>query len=96
MLKEKSEKDKTIQAMDHVIKEMADHKINKENTIFIVSHDLLGIDEARYEVVEMTTIKQEPQFKILEVFDNRDAAQLCRDVLVDLLYEHLIPKLKGK
>ena len=77
MLTIKSDKDKLIHASMQLDQDIEKGIVTKENTIFIVSNDILDIDKKRYEVVQIQSDKQKQDCtcKIIEVFDTKEAAQ---------------------
>ena len=64
--------------------------ISKENTIFIVAHDILRLGKDRYEVIQIDTRTidhpEKGMLHIIETFETEESARLCKDKLVDLLY----------
>lgn len=95
MVKQKTDREKTIQAVMRIHKEITEHGMNKDNTIFIVSHDILNLNKDRYEVIQINAVNEPEEvkpYKIIEVFDTKLAARECANTLVDMLYKEYIIK----
>lgn len=95
MIKQRTDREKTIQTVAKIHKEIINNGMSKDNTIFIVSHDILNLNKDRYEVIQIDAVDQPEAvkpYKIIEVFDTREAARTCADTLVDMLYKEYVIK----
>ena len=88
MISIKTDKEKTIRAIMRLDEAIEKGEADKSNISFIVSHDIMEINQNRYEVVEIKKGKSLEEFacRIVEVFDSKEAAQTCKDILCDMLY----------
>ena len=90
MIKKRSEKEKIKNIVSRTANKIKKGYLTKENTIFIVAHDILGLGRDRYEVVQINMKEindpEKGMLHIIETFETEETARLCKDYLVDLLY----------
>ena len=90
MIRKQTEKEKIRNVVSRTANKVKKGYISKENTIFIVAHDILGLGKDRYEVVQIDTRTitnpEKGMLRIIETFENEESARICKDYLVDLLY----------